>query len=438
MREIEKDTLLENPPLFREYISASPDVRFIMDTQFKNVKTHARLLSRAMWYEWRMKLLEGLREGLVKINDGMDADDAVLGQQEALLEPVVPALVQEKERLEQRHAELRSRAEELADCDQEELKEARERLVRADDAIAENKRTLAALQAQLQEKAAGLQAAAETKATYLEKIQEAERIREECRGWSSREVAALRGMLGLNGITGAMLTDDAGKVEAMEREHGWMIAAAAGTSLKMEFRGEVQLAFDAASFRSNEPGSTARKGDDSPIEAAYIGGRHEHEAKEITPVQHFFVQSINATVQSLVQRETRVKDLLDLVSACWAKCTAVGEETRQLNLRWPTMAAPRTGMTLEVESALLLPELATKVAVVFDVAVEQPKAASVAVEVRPRARVVYGERFNEGKMGEYLAGQVEDTVAGAPGEQRGSWGQAVESLGEKLKARGKK
>ena len=47
VKEIEADTYEENPPLFREYISAPPDTKMVMDNQTKNGKTHARLLSTA-------------------------------------------------------------------------------------------------------------------------------------------------------------------------------------------------------------------------------------------------------------------------------------------------------------------------------------------------------------------------------------------------------
>ena len=193
MREIESDTFEENPPLFREYISASPDVRFIMDNQFKNVKTHARLLSKAMWYEWRMKLLDGLREGLCKVSEGMDADDESLARQEELLAPITPGLVDEHDRLVKEHANLTEQAAELANCDQAELDDARERVVKAEQEIEEKRQLLAHMQAQTQAKETGLAQAAERKSMYLEEIREAERIREECRGWSAGEVSAFKG-----------------------------------------------------------------------------------------------------------------------------------------------------------------------------------------------------------------------------------------------------
>ncbi|KAI9825851.1 MAG: hypothetical protein M1832_000792 [Thelocarpon impressellum] len=420
VREIEQDTFEENPPLFREYVSASPDVRFIMDNQFKNVKTHARLLSKAMWYEWRMKLLEGLREGLCNIKDGMDADDEILGEQEALLGPVVGPLVEENERLVQEHAELEAHAEELANCDQEELRDARERLIKANDEIAEKKRILAEVQDELRAKEAGIQSAVETKAAFLDEIKEAERIREECRGWSAREVAALKE-----------------NVESLERKHGWRISAAAGTSLTMEFRREVQLVFDAASLHVNEEASKSRKIDNSSIDVSYIGERDEHNPKPLTKEGQFFVQMIKTQLQGMQLVGVRVQDILAFVATSWAKGKAVTEEIRQLNLHCPTEAVMGSERSLSVRSALLLPGLATKIETTFEVTTADPSGRSMSVQVTPRASVVYGERFNEAKMCEYLASQVVGLISGED-QERGSWGRAVGQLAEKLKARGKK
>ena len=194
MHEIEADTFEENPPLFREYLSAPPEIRSIMDNQFKNVKTHARLLSKAMWYEWRMKLLDGLKDGLIRISNDMDADADVLSQQEELLQTVVPELVEEHERLKSEAHILQAQADELANCDQEELNDAREQLVILDDELEAKRKMVADLQRQLEEHEQGIEEVVERKQEYLGEIKEAEKVREESRGWSGSEVAALKGM----------------------------------------------------------------------------------------------------------------------------------------------------------------------------------------------------------------------------------------------------
>ena len=188
------DTYEDNPALFREYLSAAPEIRSIMDNQFKNVKTHARLLSKAMWYEWRMKLLDGLKDGLVRISQDMSNDADLLGQQEHLLEEVVPALAQKHEVLRAEAQFLQAQADEMADCDQEELADARERLAVLDEELDAKRRMLAELQQQLTEQETFIDDAIDRKQEYLGEIREAEKVREECRGWSVSEVALLKGM----------------------------------------------------------------------------------------------------------------------------------------------------------------------------------------------------------------------------------------------------
>ena len=164
-----------------------------MDNQFKNVKTHARLLSKAMWYEWRMKLLDGLKEGLLKIGESMDEDNQSLTQQEQIIEPVLPGLIEKHDRLESQVQIAQAQADELADCDQEELKEARDDLLSIEQDLEEKQKLVEELRNQLREKENILGDVIERKQECLDEIKEAEKIRQDCRGWSSKEVSALQG-----------------------------------------------------------------------------------------------------------------------------------------------------------------------------------------------------------------------------------------------------
>lgn len=193
IRSIEEETLADNPPLFREYVTARPDIRLLMDNQFRNVKTHARLLSKAMWYEWRMKLLEGLKEGLDRHVEEMQADDSLLSEQEAILQSVVPELVEKRALLNSEASRMQEIVDEMENIDPNELRMARERLAKVDAEIERKKRQLSEMQEDLQNKTDTIEAGAELKAEFLEQIREAERVREECRGWSIKEVNALKG-----------------------------------------------------------------------------------------------------------------------------------------------------------------------------------------------------------------------------------------------------
>jgi kinetochore protein Spc7/SPC105 len=163
-----------------------------MDNQLKNVKTHSRLLSKGLWYDWRVTLLGTLKEGLFKTAEGMISDEELLDQQQVYLESVLPQLIQQAEQLQQQEADLQSAAEEIANCDHEELSEARQKLITADADIDAKKRLIAEFRKQLQGKAAEIEAGNEKKQAYLEEIRDAEKIREECRGWTSSEISALK------------------------------------------------------------------------------------------------------------------------------------------------------------------------------------------------------------------------------------------------------
>ncbi|TPR08272.1 Cytochrome P450 family protein [Aspergillus niger] len=192
IRSIETETYAENPPLFREYMTAPPDIRLLMDNQFRNVKTHARLQSKATWYEWRMKLLEGLKDGLDRHVQEMKADGDILSKHEALLAGVVPGLEEKHSALEKEATTLQKLADEMENCDQDELHSAREKLSSVEAEIEEKKRRLQEMQDELKTKTDTIESGTALKAEYTAQIEEAERIKEECRGWSAKEISELK------------------------------------------------------------------------------------------------------------------------------------------------------------------------------------------------------------------------------------------------------
>lgn len=194
VKEIETDTFEDNPPLFKEYMAATPDIKTLMDKQFMNVKNHARLLSKAMWYEWRMKLQEGLKQGLLAIDKGMEADKELLDKQKSLLDSVLPAIVARYKSLVEESSNLEEVAQELADCDPADLEAARDELASLDEDVEYKKKRIAELREQFQASEVEVEDLIVQKQNCVDDIAESERIREECRGWTSREVNALKGM----------------------------------------------------------------------------------------------------------------------------------------------------------------------------------------------------------------------------------------------------
>ncbi|TVY60893.1 Kinetochore protein spc7, partial [Lachnellula suecica] len=357
VREIETETFEENPPLFREYISATPDMKLVMDNQLKNVKTHARLLSKGMWYDWRMTLLGTLKEGLFKTGEGMIQDEEILDNQQALLETVLPNLIKQTEALQSQEADYLSAAEELANCDPEELSNARQELIAVDADVEEKKRMIADLRKQLQGKEAELESGAEKKQAWLEEIREAEKIREECRGWTSTEISSLKA-----------------KVEAIEKEHGWTITGVSGTTTSMTYRKDIELVFDASSFLPSHP-KTSTTPSTSRLDLWYIGANRELDPQPLTPEKEFFLQSIRDHIRGLLQSQTQVRDLLSAVADGWNKARAVAADIRLLRTACQTVVEKTGDNSIVVKSSLLIAPLTSKVEVCFELRSEGEEVA---------------------------------------------------------------
>lgn len=390
-----------------------------MDNQFKNVKTHARLLSKAMWYEWRMKLLDGLKEGLVQISDGMDEDDKALSQQENLLEPALPKLVEEKDRLQNECQILQGQADELASCDQDELQQAREKLAAVDDDLQAEQKLLQALQRDLQAKEQGIQDAVERRDEYHAEIKEAERVRQESRGWKVSEVAVVQE-----------------NVIALEEAYGWKITSAAGSALTMTYKDCLQLYFAPSSFII--PGSSAAtQADNSPISLTYIADSHTHRPRPLTTEKRFFLQIIRAQLQCLQQSSVLTSDLLNFITRSWEAALIIAEEVRSLGMQYITEATIVSDEAMAVTAIMLLQQMQTKLEVAFQVQARGGEetvgmAEGLEVAVSSRVKVVYGEALKEGRMAEWMDGKLgEDQGLGA-------WGRVVGRLEERLKGRGRK
>jgi kinetochore protein Spc7/SPC105 len=166
-----------------------------MDQQFRNVKTHARLTSKSMWYEWRMKLLEGLREGLDKHVTGMDVDYMALRHEEALLTPMIQDLLSRHDALVEEVEGLRLRETEAENEDVDEKDKVRKRLAGVEKRLEERTTYLLQLERQQEENGRRVVAAKDLKEELEANIKEAERFRAENRGWSAKEVVEARGML---------------------------------------------------------------------------------------------------------------------------------------------------------------------------------------------------------------------------------------------------
>lgn len=201
----------------------------------------------------------------------------------------------------------------------------------------------------------------------------------------------------------------------------------------MTYRKEIELVFDAASFQSKAPQANY-KSSNTRIDLWYIAATREINPIPLTPEKDFFLQNTRDHIRGLPQAQTPVQDLLSAVSEAWNKTNGVQNDIRLLNVSCPTTISKTSDNSIVVKSMLLIAPLTTKVEISFHITCHGGEQG-IDVEVEPSAKVIYGERFNEPKMREFLLARCGSSV-----ESSGttSWGAAIAELGEKLLARGRK
>jgi kinetochore protein Spc7/SPC105 len=416
------DEVYENqPPLFKEYISAPSDERNVMDNQFKNMKTNARLQSKAGWHAWRAQLLTELRKGLDQSVYEFGQDAEALLQQEAAIEETLPTLESKHDDLATQAQLLQQRADEESSYDREELEQARERLAATDAEIAEKQQLLAQLQTQLEDAESRIEAVKERKTETLEEIKEAECVREEFRGWSGDEVAELKA-----------------KVDALEQELGWRIVSASSSpnTMTISYLCDLELFFHPSSF-----GTSTDAQPNSPISLSYVGNEEKRanpKPRQLTTTKRFFLQLLRAHLLSIPQCQTSITSVLRTVSLTWQTALSVTEAVRLLSQSSPTTELILSDERMAVDVTLLLASLQTKVRIRFEIAAAAAtnQDETISTTVKTDVKVVYGEKYDQPKMGEFLnmwtggkVGSMEDIA---------KWAEGVEDLRIRLIKRGKK
>ncbi|KAI0397454.1 Spc7-domain-containing protein [Xylariaceae sp. FL0594] len=419
VREIELETFEENPPLFKEYMSATPEFKSLMDNQFKNVKTHARLLSKAMWYEWRMKLQDGLKEGLVNISEGMRLDEELLRKEQELLDSIVPQLAQKLDLLVKEHEDLEAAAQELADCDPEDLHFARTELTNLDLTVEAKKRRIKELSEALNETEAAIEQATHAKDSCIADIREAEQVREECRGWTTIEVNSLKD-----------------KVDGLERQFGWAITGLTGSNVSMTYQREIQVVFDALSLGSGgDPGGGG-------VDLWYVAANRDRDPRPLSPEKEFFLGCVRDHVRALARAKTRIHTMLSVIGKAWTLANHVAENVRLLNCTFPTNVTPTSDTSIAVRSSLLLAPLDTKIEITIALNRETSHASSqedIRISMLHHVRVVYGEHFKVENVEDFLTTHIGTGFPTSEDLHKArSWSDVIGELHERLLARGRK
>jgi kinetochore protein Spc7/SPC105 len=402
---------LENqPPLFHEYGVASTAEKNIMDIQLRDLKTNARLQSKSGWHNWRSQLLDDLKRGLLQTSLDLDQDDKLLVQAEKAFENILPSLLLREKDLEQEVNVLEERKQDAEENTGAEIKEARTQLLALETELNEKEALLESLKSDLESQQSSLEDARSWRAENVAAIGEADRITEEYRGWSVSEVTVLQS-----------------KLTTLEQQQGWSLVSAAGTSITIAHKNELHLTFHPRSWitQSNKLHPEAPN---STVSLTYVGPE-EDDSHPRSTVRRFFLQLLRAHALSLPQCKTRTSELLAVLRSGWDLASRVDAAQRALSVVGITEAAIQGDEKLELQYVLLLPTLQTKVNVRFTIDVVV-NGAAVEGNVSVTTKAVYGEKYNEAKMANFVSEYVKGHV-GSLGEVR-KWAAGVEDLRAKL------
>lgn len=71
LQATEDDCSKHNPPVIRDYLSASDEDRPLFEMTFKGFKAITQLKAKARWYGWRIDLMQRLKPDVEAVWEGM-------------------------------------------------------------------------------------------------------------------------------------------------------------------------------------------------------------------------------------------------------------------------------------------------------------------------------------------------------------------------------
>lgn len=192
----------------------------------------------------------------------------------------------------------------------------------------------------------------------------------------------------------------------------------------MSYKSHLELYFQPSAFQT-EDSSTNRQNAD--IALTYVANPTPYKTLPLTTTLRFFLQLLRASLHALPQCTTRIPDLLRLVSSGWDTALAVTEAERRLGVESLTDVRILSDERLAVDCNVLLPIVRTKVRATYEVAAAVGEGMELSIHATPSVKVVYGERFNEKKMTEFLVSQTGKGIEG--------WELAVREVRARLVAK---
>ncbi|KAK6333151.1 hypothetical protein TWF718_010974 [Orbilia javanica] len=383
-KQIEKMVLEENPRLFREYLLAPPDVRAVMDLQFKNIKSSSRLEARGDWYNWRQGLQETIKAKATENLEALKVDEGCLRKWRDTVDKLGPGLEKKKNELEEKVEVLKIRKEEIEGCDPKELEEKREALKNAKKRLEEKRKELEKLTSVGEELEEEVKGREERKEKCLSAIESAEKVAEANKGYTEEEVVS-----------------SIDRVRQLEEKTGWVLKKAEGPCfLEMIYKKGLGVRFDAQRPDNKE----------SPVQVTLLN------TNTPTAQQRFFTEAIQTSAREAGFK--KFKDMLKHISERWDRASALLEEMGKVAGPYPnTVTFENGGMVFMAD--MLVMERKAKVRVRFLV-----NGEDIMRQVGVRAEAVYGEGMSGWKLDEYLERVVS-------GEGMG-WREAMGSLGRQL------
>lgn len=153
---LDKEVSEENPPLIREYFEATDQVQNTMNIQFQVLKNYARQQAKSVWYTWRSKLVEGVRQGLILNKRSLEDSRLKLDSQIDQLTSEQRESIKQVEFLTMKLGKLMQHKLEFEKCDKDELMSSRSKLISISNECLERGNQLEVLKSNLSELAGSL------------------------------------------------------------------------------------------------------------------------------------------------------------------------------------------------------------------------------------------------------------------------------------------
>ncbi len=209
----------------------------------------------------------------------------------------------------------------------------------------------------------------------------------------------------------------------------------------MTYRQQLQLVLNTSTSDSPDASSGA-------AEVSLCSSNEEMPAQHprVGPsisIKNLFIQVLNGHLRLSAGNILRPAKILRRISTIWIQAISISKEIQALNRHHlvDVLTIPEE-LAASVKAPLLLPALKTKIAITFSVTISiRDGQTGPGITVTPRASVVYGNRFDEEKMGAFLASILQRQASGAaqkPYAGSGRWVDAVRALSAALLAQGQK